>query len=207
MATPKLQPETGGVLGDDIIQTPALPALVSEPDAHLATISGVSSNTYDSGATSLDIKATSQHTGSELTLNVWLPSGFVENIQVDPLTLPEEEGDEEAGIKKNKQRSSYARNIKNTKETATLQKFLKMAADNGRTISALGLKAPTTFEQLVDTLDLLLRDIQVVVLRRPDLKSEDSAYYGQLRVRSMSSPEIIDNAKALKGYRKLWEEE
>lgn len=198
------------VIGSDLISAPVLPQLLSEADAHRASIKSVESSEFDSGAVSIDVVATSEETGSDLQYRIFVPRDFAANIDVDPSELPEDEGDKAAGIPPDKQRSQYLRAVQNKQGKAKIQILLALAKEQGITTSSLHITKPTSFEEYVAALSALLQGINVIVLRNPDKRDPESEFYGQLRVTRFESPSVLSDDKRLNGlrkrYRLLWEE-
>lgn len=199
------------VIGTDLISAPVLPQLLQDADVHRASIKSVESSEFDSGAVSIDVTATSEETGADLQYRIFVPRDFAANIDVDPADLPEDEGDKAAGVPPDKQRSQYIRSIQNKQGKAKVQVLLALAKEQGRTVSALHITKPTSFDEYVSALNALLQGIDVLVLRNPDKRDPESDFYGQLRVTRFESPSVLSDEKRLsalrKRYRLLYEEQ
>lgn len=184
---------------EDVLSTPELAVPPAQPDAHQGRILGVELVEFDSGSSGIKINLQSLDVPSlETNMMVFLPAMFVEDITVDPETLPDEKG--------NNQKFSYQRGISNKKKDATLQVLRRIAHDDyDRTPASVGITTkPTTVEEFVATLNTLLTDVELVFARRPE-KNDDPAYDGQLRVKNFFSKTVVGNPKYLKRYRKAWE--
>lgn len=186
-------------LQDDILSTPELAAPKAEPDAHVGVINGVTIERFDNEKQSVALKfsLTSRNVPTlDQEYSLFLPKQFAENINVDPTTLPAEEG--------NNQKQQYAIGIANDTKDATLQVLRRIAYEQGRSLQ--GMQRPTNLEEFVDVLNALLSGVEVVFVRRPDKKADDPRFRNRLRVQGFYAPSVVNNPKMLKNYRKMWEE-
>ena len=181
---------------EDVLDTPALKLPPTPAEAHQGKIDGVTLDRFESGATAITFAVTSVNvpTVSD-TIRLFLPAGFVEDIHVDPSTLPTEE--------KNNQQQQYAIGVKNTDGTATLQEIRRIAYEQGRTTE--GLEKPETIDDFVAALNHLVVGMDVVFTRRPNTKAEDPRFRNRLQGSSILNPNVVNNPKMLKKYVKLWE--
>lgn len=183
-------------LMQDVLDTPELTAPPAEPDAHRGTITNVSFETFESGSSAIKLELASQDAPFDTNYFVFLPKLFVENIAVDPTTLPEED--------KNNQKQQYAINIANSTKDAELQRLRAIAAEQGRTTA--GATRPTNITEYVELMAMLLNGVEIVFTRRPDAKAEDPRFKNRLRVTRIYPVSAINNAKTFKKYRKAWEQ-
>jgi hypothetical protein len=177
---------------------PTIEKELPKPDAHQATITGATYRTFDSGATALQIGLNSIDEGWNDQYSIFLPKGFVENVLVDPTTLPTNEVDPNTGKIKNQQRQ-YASIVANSAKSAQLQTFFRMAQKQGQ-VSTI---RPTDFEAFVDKVNEALTGIQVIFTRQA--QGGDGPFSERMRVNKLSDIEHRDNPKFFKGYRKAWE--
>jgi hypothetical protein len=182
-------------LMNDILATPELETPPAEPDAHRGVIDAITFEKFDSGSSAMKLHLTSLDAAFSTDYLVFLPKAFVEDINVDPSTLPAEEG--------NNQRSQYTINIANSTKDAELQNLRAIAFEAGR--STEGMTKPTNIEEYVQLHNDLLAGVNVIFTRRPDLKAEDPKFRNRLRVKRILSEQVQFKAKSLKGYRKMWE--
>lgn len=184
---------------DDVFATSELPVPPAIPDAHRATVEGVELKRYDNekGTVSLVVALRSvDDPNLETNLEIFLPKGFVEDINVDAASLPEEEG--------NKQQSSYRIGVANSDGTATLQELRALAKEQGRTAAQVGItKKASTIDEFADNHSKLLTGLEVIFLRRPD-GGDDPRFKNRLRVKQVVSINEQNKPKAFKKYRKAW---
>jgi len=182
---------------DDLLSTAELTPITKKPDAHRATIEGVRLETFASGATALIISVHSVDDAAlETEKAIFLPEGFVKDINVDPASLPAEEG--------NNQRSSYAIHVSASDKSATLQRLRKTAAKQGRRAS----RRPANIQEFAEMHSEVLTGIMVVFTRKTNPKEEDPQFRNILKINGFHDPEeVIGNPKRLKGYVKKWEQE
>src|SRR5581483_73497 len=92
-------PENSALVSDDdVFATSELEVPPAIPDAHRATIQGVELKRYDNekGTVSLVVNLQSIDVPTlDTTYEIFLPKGFVEDINVDAASLPEEEGNKQ----------------------------------------------------------------------------------------------------------------
>ena len=172
---------------------------VPVPDAHRGRITGVTSRTFDSGATALQIGLESVDEGFAETYSLFLPNGFVENINVDPTTLPTGELNEATGKIKGNQLVQYARTVRNSKGDAEIQSYLALAKEQGKALTS----APTDFDALVEQLNDVLGGIDVVFTRRAE--GGDGPFADRLRVNRIVNINTAGNVKFHKKVRRAWE--
>lgn len=179
---------------DDVFDTGSVAIPIPPAEAHLGTIEGVTSVTFDSGATAIEIALKASDTpGLDSNLRVFVPKLFVADIFVDKASLPEEEG--------NNQLFAYRTGIANDKQEATIQKLLVIAKENGRTSSGLGLTKPTTFDEYVLNLGAMLVGLEIIFVRRPG----KGDYAHRLETKQIYPRSAADNPKMLKKVIKAWE--
>jgi hypothetical protein len=166
-----------------------------EAQAHQAEITGISfGRTEQKDSPYLQIDLVSANTGKDESLKIFLPELFVEDINIDPKTLPDEKG--------NNQFFSYVTNISNGDKNATLQVIRQEALKQGRGATIEGMGKPQNFEEWVTMLQTLLPGTQVIYLKR-ETENKDTGvkFYNVTGIRKL---EDGDNPKALKKYRKMW---
>lgn len=190
-----LVPAEAGV-DEDVLASTEVEVPPEEPEAHRGTILGVASHVSERGSTSFRVSLQSVDTGRTDEMDVWLPRLFVENIHVDPATLPNEEG--------NRQHTSYSIGVSNSKKDATIQSLRAIAAKAGR--KPQGAK-PTTLAEYVQAHNDLLSGLEVVYTRTPDRPKEgdDPKFAGRLRAKRVLSQDDAFKPKALRKYRRMWE--
>ena len=181
---------------EDVLAMTEVEVPPEEPEAHRGTIVSVSKQVAGSGSTSFRVNLQSIDTGRDDVLDVWLPRAFVENIAVDPATLPDEQG--------NRQRMSFSIGIANSRKDATIQSLKALAEKAGRTFT--GAK-PTTIDEFIAAYNDLLSGLEIVYTRRPEKskEGEDPRFAGRLRVGTIMSQDEAFSPRALKKYKKLWE--
>lgn len=186
----------GGLLGGIIDTSHELTLPPPEPDAHRAAIVSVTSEVYETGTTSLNFALTSLDGGFAEEYKIFLPNAFVEDINVDPTTL----SDVPVPGKKQSPRQRYAQVVHNSDNRSELDLLFAIAAEQGRNTD--GMERPKTFEDFVNTVNTLFNGLEVIFLRNV----EESEQYGdRLKVRKLVSPTLAHNPKALKKYKKAWE--
>jgi len=199
--------ETPSVLDTAELKVPDRP-----PDAHRGRIEAVTYNgPTDNGKYSVHINLTSLDTGQTDETDVWLPQGFIEDIHVDPETLPTGSKDPVTGeVIEPNQRASFSMGIANGNKDATLQNLRILAAQVGLVLPP-DAKAPTNIEEWVDGHATLLTGLELVYTRTPPSKKKQAAdpqYRNVLRVNRFFPIEgTVGNPKVLKRYRKAWDEE
>ena len=186
---------------EDVFATSELPVPPAIPDAHRATVEGVELKRYDNEkqTVSLVVNLRSQDDPNlESNLEIFLPKGFVEDINIDAASLPEEEG--------NKQQSSYRIGVANSDGTATLQELRALAKEQGRTAAQVGItKKAENIEEFADNHSKLLTGLEVIFLRRPD-GGADPRFKNRLRVKQIVSINELNKPKSFKKYTKAWEQ-
>ncbi len=198
MSTEVVETANTGGLVDDVLSTQELHTPPAEPDAHQGEIVGLSLETFDSGATAIKVilKSNDDPNLAEENLMIFLPKAFVEDILVNPNTLPEEEG--------NKQQTQYRIAIANDTKDANVQQLRAIAYEQGRTLE--GATKPTNIQEFTELLANLLSGIQVVFVRRPDKNADDPRFKNRLRVKSIYPPTIVNKPpKSWKKMRLMWE--
>lgn len=187
---------TVGVGTDDIFETGSLPKPAAKPDAHEAVINGVTTVTFDSGATCVQLELSSQNVPLDFNKRYFVPKDFVADIYCDKASLPSED--------KNNQLGSYVRTIQNDKGDADFQKLRAIAANQGITSADRGLTKPATFADYVENMNKLLSGLRVIVVRRP---GKDD-YADRLEVAAVYGPEVKDEpGKKFRGVdRLMWEQ-
>lgn len=197
-------PEVVGEL-ESLLGTEALASPPKTPDSHTVSITTTEIKPFDSGGAGLQITLNSEQTGSDMTYMVFFPAGFVEDIHVNPADLPEDPGDPDNGIPKNKQQSGYGRAVQNKEGTSDVQRLVNLAREQGSTFSSIGASAPETFEEFCDNLSGLLIGLRALVLRQP--QKTDDEFNGQLKVRQVRPISDQTNPKLTKLFSKyhcLW---
>lgn len=188
----------GGLFPD----TPAPDNPIPAPQAHRGVITGVTAETaLNTGTRFLKFSYQSKETANSDNLAIWLPVAYADNPMVDAETLSDEQPIKEDGSKGMSERAKYARAVRNKKGTGTIQTIVKMAEDQGHTVS---LPAPRTFSQLASYLNQLCTGTEIVALLRA--QGGDGEFADRLRTQNFVSQEYADNPKFLKNYRKLWQE-
>lgn len=189
---------------DDIFPTEPLPVPPAIPDAHRAVINGVELRRYDNGkgTVALVVHLESQDIPTLKTeFQIFLPKLFVENIKVDPNSLPDEP--------ENKQQTVYRMRIASKDGSATLQKLRKLAHDAQRTVESVGISGPSTnIDEFAENHNKLLSGLECVFFRATEKSAENTEFANRLRVKGIIS---IDDAfkkpKLLRNYKKAWEPE
>ena len=182
----------------DVLATPELAVPPTPPQAHRGQIVGVTLETFDSGSTAMVFGLLSLDTGREDSYRLFVPRMFVEDIAVDPASLPEEKG--------NNQRGQYRIGISNGDQTATLQQLRAIARAAGRTLPAETAK-PTNITEFVELHNQLLSGVEMVYTLAPEADAEPQ-FKHVLKVNGFRNPaEVIGNPKMLKRYAKMWEQQ
>lgn len=145
--------------------TPELAPPARQSDAHRVKVDGVSLVNSEYGS-KLRIATTSQDMGITINHDLWLPEGYVENPKVDPTTLPTSENFIED------QQGKYAKDIHNSKKTATLDNYLSYAYAQGRTEFG-ALAQASTIEAVAEALNGVLAGVELIVVRKPGKKNPD----------------------------------
>jgi hypothetical protein len=191
------------LLQDDVLSTPELETPAEPADAHRGTIIGVTSRSYDTGSTSIDLALRSDDQGFETSYSFFPPKEFVENIHVNPTELSDESpGTTANGNPKQSPQQRYAVTVANDKKTAEIQSLRILAQEQGKNLA--GAAAPVTFEDYVSLLNSLLNGVEVVFTRKPDNSASDPRYRGKLKVSSIYSPDVVNKPKSLKNFIKRW---
>ncbi len=199
--------ETPSVLDTPEIKQPARPN-----DAHRGRIeSVVLTDPNDNGNRAIHITLTSLDTGQTDETDIWLPKDFVENINIDPETLPTGEKDPVTGeVIEANQRGSYGMGIANSDKDATLQTLRILAAKVGQALPP-DAKNPTNIEEYVDLHGELLTGLELVYTRtRPSKKrqAENPQFRNVLRINRFFPIEgTVGNPKVLRKYVKAWDQE
>jgi len=204
-------PEGAGDI--DYFATSSLAVPPAIPDAHQGVITSVTVKRYDNEKETVAVIVGLQSTNVpslEVTYDVFMPKGFVDDINVDASTLPDEEG--------NKQQTQFRIAVANNDGTATLQELRTLAKDAGRTSAGVGITARAqTFDELIENHNKLLTGLEVVFLRRPD-GGDDPRYKNRLKVRNILNAQTAFDPKKIKpwngkvgagskGYKRMWEQE
>jgi hypothetical protein len=187
--------ETAVDLMNDVLATPELETPTPDPDAHRGVIDAITLERFDSGSAAMKLHLTSLDAAFSTDYLIFLPKAFVEDIKVDPRTLPAVEG--------NNQQSQYTINIANSTKDAELQNLRAIATEEGR--STEGFAAPTNIEEYVQLHNDLLAGVNVIFTRKADVKAEDPKYRNRMRVKRILPQSVQYKAKSLKSYRKMWE--
>jgi hypothetical protein len=187
--------ETAVDLMNDVLATPELETPTPDPDAHRGVIDAITLERFDSGSSAMKLHLTSLDAAFSTDYLIFLPKAFVEDIKVDPRTLPAVEG--------NNQQSQYTINIANSTKDAELQNLRAIATEEGR--STEGFAAPTNIEEYVQLHNDLLAGVNVIFTRKADVKAEDPKYRNRMRVKRILPQSVQYKAKSLKSYRKMWE--
>jgi hypothetical protein len=188
---------------DEVFPTDPLPLPPAIPDAHRAAITGVEVRRYENekGTVSLVVHLISLDIPTLATeFEIFLPKLFVEDIKVDPTTLPDEDG--------NKQRTVYRMHVASEDGRATLQRLRKLAADAHRTIEGVGITQPSTdIETFAENHSKLLTGLECVFYRATDSNGDNSEFANRLRVKGIlpydavnKPPKVLAKMKC----RKMW---
>ncbi len=185
----------------DGIETPEIRVPIPDPQAHRGQITTMGLETFPSGTTSMFFNLLSAENGREDKFQVWLPRDWVEDITIggtnDPRNLPEED--------KNRQFSSYVRNIYNSSGTAVFQVLRQIAAKAGRALPD-DTERPATLDEFYAQMEAIIPGIDVVYTLAAE-KNAEPQYAHILKVRGVFDPEdVIGNPKKLKKFDKLWEQ-
>ena len=182
----------------DGIETPELRIPAPPAQAHRGQVTGMELETFDSGATSMTFKLLSLENGREDQMRVFLPRDWVEDITIDPTTLPKEDG--------NNQFMSYVRNVYNSDGTATFQVLRQIAGLSGRQVPE-GTERPTTLDEFFAQMETIVPGITVVYTLATNKRAEPQ-FANRLEVKSIFNPDdVIGNPKKLKRYLKMWKQE
>jgi len=187
---------TGEVDTPDVLATAPLVVPADTPDKHQGQITGIEMEVFDSGVTAIKVDVVSLNVEGVVDFaRIFLPRNFVEDISVDPTTLPSEQG--------NNQRMSYTIDISNDDGTGTLETLRAIALSEGRTLT--DNTPPTTIEEYVALHAELLVGTQVVFTRAPD-RTQDAPFNKRNRVNGFHNPaDVVGNPKRLKRYAPMWE--
>jgi hypothetical protein len=196
----------------DFFATSELPVPPAVPDVHFATIEAVYVTEIDNekwpAQFVIKMKSVNDPT-LEVEYKLILPAGFVNDVQVDAHTLPQDDyGD---GDPRNyKAQSSYSSTIANSDGTATLQELRKLAKELGRSGATVeGLtKRPATLDEFVNNHALLLNGLEVAFYRNVNKKAE-ARFKNRLEVKGIVSRESAASPKMFKkgGYVKVFEQQ
>lgn len=181
--------------------TPTVDSPIPPPDVHRGRINGVTLQVFDSGATAIKVALTSLDRGFDTEFPIFLPTLFANNIKVDPNTLPTGEVNPLTGELKGDQHTQYARTVRNSKGTATLQVLANIGVKQGRKPTG----TPTDTASLTESLNTLLSGCEVVFTRSCDKNPQDPRYADVLRVRNVLDIGEMNNPKRFKNYKKAWE--
>jgi hypothetical protein len=99
------------------------------------------------------------------------------------------------------ERAKYARAVRNSKGNGTIESIAKIANEQGHTVS---LPIPRTFTALAAYLNELCTGTEIVALLKAD--GGDGEFADRLRTTGFTSLEYAESPKALKSFRKLWQE-
>jgi hypothetical protein len=209
--------------------TPAPDRPAPVPQAHRATITGVSIETNkDQTAQWLKVSYQSLDNGQDDSLTVFLPQAYIDNPLVDATTLSTAPGPIGAsGKAAPSDRQKYAANVRNSGKAAkegaiiahstlpstgealgdgTLETLIRFATEQGH--RATTTRAPRTFVEVAEYLNGLLAGTEAVALLLP--QGGDGDFADRLRTKRFVSQtfaeEILkpfDPTKG-KGYRRLW---
>jgi hypothetical protein len=170
---------------DDIFPTAPLPVPSAIPDAHMAIINSVELRRYENGkgTVALVVHLESKDVPTLQTeFLIFLPKLFVENIKVDPNSLPDEP--------ENKQQTVYRMRIASKDGTATLQKLRKLAQDAHRSVESVGITGPSTnVDEFAENHSKLLSGLECVFYRATEKSAENTEYANRLRVKGILSVE------------------
>jgi len=185
--------------------TPSIAKPAPQGDVHRGRVDGVTSKVFDSGAVAIDIALTSLDEGFTTNYRVFVPKGFVENVKVDPNTLPLGTTvlDEVTGKTKQKgnQQQQYARTIRNEKHDAELEQLFGIGIRQGLVSQ---IQPVNTFTEYVSALNSAITGAQVVFPRGTEANAEPQ-YADMLRVKRILDISEATNPKRFKGLRKSWE--
>jgi hypothetical protein len=187
--------ETGTDL--DFFQTPELEVPPSQPEAHRATVTAVTSGTINDSWTKITVGLVSRDVPTvDQKFEILLPKGYTDSIgsgkAFDPKTLP-------ANAQK-----SYSIGVANSDKNATLQELIKLAADAGRNPVELGLSRPTDFESYAEGLGKMLVGLEVIMLLRE--KGGEPPFNHQLIAKRIVSADSYEKSpKLFKKYQLAWE--
>jgi hypothetical protein len=186
----------GDLFAEMLPDTPVLVVPPPTPEAHRATITGVTREDASTGSVGIKISLTSMDSGLETDYTIWPPKAFVDDIKVDPTTL----SDDPVPGKKQSPKERYGAIVRNSTKTAELQKLLALASEADRHAS----QVPNEFDTFVALLDELLSGLPVVFTRTVE-KNSDPAFGNRLKVKTIESISTADNPKKFKKYEKKWE--
>ena len=199
--------ETSTLAGGLFPDTPAPEKPVPQPQAHMGRITGVTAETFDSGARALKFSWQSLDTAQDDNLTVFPPKEYCDNPQVDPATLSDSDGETRVGKDGNpyttdSTRVQYAKRVRNKKGDGTIESIIALAIAQGHTVSSSTV--PRTFQQVADYLNALCTGTEVIALLRA--QGGDGDYADRLRTTRFGNPENAGNPKFFKNYRRLWAE-
>lgn len=153
--------------------TPALPPPERPADAHRVKVVAVAKRVFDSGSTAIALALESIDTGININYNLWPPKGYVEDVTVDPNSLPTgtQYTDAEGKVRtKGDQRTQYARTISNSKGNADLDLLLSYAAAQGVDISGVAFD---DFDGVCASLNAVLAGVEFIIERKPQRDNPD----------------------------------
>ena len=162
---------TNTVMDDDasFFATSELPVAPAVPDVHFATIEAVYVTEIENekwpAQFVIKMKSVNDPT-LEVEYKLILPAGFVNDVQVDAHTLPQEDyGD---GDPRNyKAQGSYSSTIANSDGTATLQELRKIAKEWDEAARRSGTdQASGDARRIVNNHALLLNGLEIAYYRR-----------------------------------------
>ena len=225
MSTEVDEQVTTPVLSDaDIFRTDVAPVPPAIPEVHQGTITGVSLVRLgnEKGSVKIVVGVKSENSPFEGNLDLFIPPAFAENIHVNYVDLPGEDG--------NNQQMSFRIAIANSKDNAAIQQWQKLPRDKegnylpGRSATEVGITAaPTDIDSYVETYNKLLTGLPILFTRRADKPKPggDPRFEGMLRVQELVPRFEQDNPKRFKplketvnsetgavtyaGYQKMWE--
>ena len=182
--------------------TPAPDRPIPQPQAHRGVITSVTAEVApNTGTQFLKFGWKSKETGNDDNLAIWLPQAYAINPMVDSATLSDEQPIKEDGTKGMSERAKYARAVRNSKGNGTIESIVKLAIEQGHQVS---LPQPRTFNQLASYLNALCVGTEIVATMRAE--GGDGDYADRLRTSAFVGFEYASSQKALKNYRKLWQE-
>lgn len=191
---------------NDVFATPEIAPPPQEADAHRATITSVTSKTFDSGAVKVEVNLSSIDGGFDTQYGIFPPKDVLENweaVMVEGNT--DVLSDVPAPGKKQSAKQRYGAIFASTKKDAEFQRLRAIAAEQGATLADSGYTAmPDSFEGFVEAHNKLLIGKEVVFVRKPR-KDENPQYDGKLEVSRLYPISSIDNPKLFRGIVKRWE--
>jgi hypothetical protein len=199
--------ETSTTVGGLFPDTPAPEKPVPQPQAHRGRITGVTAETFDSGARALKFSWQSLENAQDDNLTVFPPKEYCDNPQVDPATLRDDDGvtktspDGSRTYTTDSTRVQYAKRVRNKKGDGTIESIIALAIEQGHSVASSHV--PRTFEQVAAYLNELTTGTEVIGLMQA--QGGDGEYADRLRTTRFGNPINTSNPKFFRKYRKLWE--